>query len=281
MIDIPLPYQRKTIGRLVFSFLFIFLFYRFWVNATPSNLLGPPLKALNFDFTYWIYNILGLHNSIIHNQTGAAIFDILLFTSCILCIVFPLKNGFALVFGICIFLYALTYNTVILSHSHPLAIPMLITIPFFFKQNKNWKILWEGMRYYICYVYTISFVWKVFIGKSFFDWNMGVKSVKLNLVEYMYHFPNTVTTSFLSYLIAHPAILNIGHIIIILLEGIMVIGFFTKKYDRILMIIPIIIHGATYLATDVFFMEMLVGIFTFLSLKDLEVLKRKIPLLVK
>ncbi len=281
MTDFSIAYQRKIAARLVFGYVLIFLIYRFFINATPSNLLGPPLKVLNFDFTYWVYQLLHIPDVIIYNQTGAVIFDLLLFASCILCILFPLKNGFAIVFGILFFIYAITYNTYIVSHSHPLAVTMLINIPFFFKQDKYWKILWEGMRYYICYLYTISFVWKVFIGKSFFFWEQGINSVKINLVEYLYHFPATSASSVYRYLITHSYLLNIGHILILLLEGLMVLGFFTKKYDRQLMIIPILIHGATYFATDVFFMEILVGIFTFLSLKDMTAINKKLPFLTR
>jgi hypothetical protein len=275
MTEFPIVYQRKIIARLVFSYILIFLIYRFFINATPSNLLGPPLKVLNFDFTYWVYQLLHLQDVIVYNQTGGEIFDIVLFASCILCILFPSKNGLPIIFGILFFIYAITYNTYIVSHSHPLAVTMLITIPFFFKQDKYWKILWEGMRYYICYIYTISFVWKVFIGKSFFFWDQGINSFKLNLVEYLYHFPATTASSVYKYFITNPYLLNIGHLLIVLLEGVMVIGFFTKKYDRQLMIVPVLIHGATYFAADVFFMEMLVGVFTFLSIKNMVAINKK------
>lgn len=281
MINFPLQLERKLIGRLVFGYLFIFLCFRFFQQATPSRLLGPPLKSLNFDFTYWIYQLLHIQDVIVYNQTGAVIFDLILFTSCILCIVFPLKNGYAILFGSVFFIYAITYNTYIVHHAHPLAIPMIISIPFFFKKLHNWKILWEGMRYYVCYVYTISFVWKVFIGKAFFYWDQGINSVKLNLAEYIYHFPATTASAMYSYLISHPQLLNLGHVLIVLLEGIMVVGFLTKKYDRQLMMIPIIIHSATYFGSDVFFMEMLVGIFTLLTINDLIKLRSKWPLLVR
>ncbi len=281
MTEFPIAYQRKIIARLVFSYILVFLIYRFFINATPSNLLGPPLKVLNFDFTYWVYQLLNLQGGIIYNQTGGVVFDIVLFASCILCILFPLKNGFPIIFGILFFIYAITYNTYIVSHSHPLAVTMLITIPFCFTQDKYWKILWEGMRYYICYIYTISFVWKVFIGKSFFFWDQGINSIKLNLVEYMYHFPATTASSVYKYLITHPYLLNIGHLLIVLLEGIMVIGFFTKKYDRQLMIVPVLIHGATYFASDVFFMEMLVGVFVFLSRKNMVAINKKLSFITR
>ncbi len=278
MNNFPLELKRKLIGRLVFGYMLLFLCFRFILNATTSRLLGPPLKALNFDFTYWAFELLDMPGLFIYNQTGAILLDVLLFLFCILCILYPLRNIFAVLFGSLFLLYFLTYNTYIVHHTHQLTVFLLVSVPFFCRKHKRWNMLWEGMRYYICYLYVMSFVWKVFIGNSFFFWEQGVSSVKLNLIEYMYHFPSTTTTIY-SYLISHPYLLNSGHIMIVLLEGIMVIGFFTRKYDRLLMIIPIIIHVVTYFASDVFFIEMIVGVFTFLSLKDIAAIYKNLSFL--
>jgi hypothetical protein len=61
----------------------------------------------------------------------------------------------------------------------------------------------------------------------------------------------------------------------------MVIGFFTKKYDRLIILFPIAIHLCTYVFADVFFIEMLVLIFVFFTKKDTEVIGRKIPIILK
>jgi len=55
-----------------------------------------------------------------------------------------------------------------------------------------------------------------------------------------------------------------------LLEGIMVVGFFTKKYDRWLIWVPVVIHVTTYFFSDVFFIELLVVDLSFLSVTQLD-----------
>ena len=276
---ISLQKERVILTRLVFIFILFFLAFRFFINVTPSHFLQPSLFLLQFDFTYWIYQLSHIPDVIIKSQAGVIIFDFLLFITCIMSILFPLKRIFIICFSFLFFIYALSYNMYIVHHAHPLSVMMLITLPFWSSKKENWKLLWEGMRYYICFIYSASFIWKTILGTSFFFWNNGINSVKSNLVEYIYYNPHSITTSILQYLISHPAFLNIGSIIVVLLEGLMVVGFFTQRFDKYLMIFPIIIHIATYFFADVFFIEMLVLIFVFFSGKQIENISRKIPAL--
>jgi hypothetical protein len=276
---ISLQKERIILTRLVFLFIFLSLTFRFFINTTPSHFLQPSLFLLRFDYTYWAYKLSPIPDVIIQNKTGAYIFDVLLFATCLLSILFPLKRIFIICFGCLFFVYTLSYNMYIVHHAHPLSVMTLITLPFWAAKKENWKLLWEGMRYYICFIYTASFIWKTIYGTSFFFWNNGVNSAKLNLAEYIYHNPGSIISALLRYLISHPACLNIGNIIIVLLEGTMVIGFFTKKFDKYLMLLPVIIHIATYFFSDVFFIEMLVLIFLFFSNRQVETIGKKIPLL--
>ena len=271
--------QRVIITRLVFLFILSSLVFRFLINVTPSHFLQPSLFLVQFDLTYWLYYFSGLPAVIIQNRTGAVMFDVLLFISCIGSILFPLKRGFIVSFSILYLLYALGYYMYIVHHAHPLSVMMIITLPFWAGKKEHWKLLWEGMRYYICFIYTASFLWKTVLGSSFFSWNNGLTSAKYNLAEYLYHNPGTVMAAVLKYFISHPVYLNTGHFIIILLEGVMVTGFFTKRYDNYLMLFAVIIHVATYFFTDVFFIEWLVLIFAFFSDKQIDAIGKKIPLL--
>ncbi len=137
------------------------------------------------------------------------------------------------------------------------------------------------MRYYICYIYTMSFIWKVFLGNAFWYLDQGIISTKYNLVEYIYHNPGSAITSIYKFFVTHPQILNAGNTFIILLEGLMVIGFFTRRCDRYLLLLPIIIHVSTYFFSDVFFIEWLVLIFVFFTKKDVDRIAKKLPLLLK
>ena len=261
-----------------FSYLYSFAFL---FTQHLLIFLNPALFQINFDFTYWAIRLSGLPYFIIQNKIGSTIFDALLIGSSFLCILFPLKRYLCIMFGCLFFIYAILYNTYIVHHAHPLAIMTLISIPFFTRNNQIWNFLWNAIRYYVCYLYTISFIWKLFIGKSALFWDMGINSLKLNLVEYIYHFPTSTLTNLYKFLIVRPYILNIGAIFIFLIEGLMIIGFFTRKFDHILLFIPIIIHIATYFFADVFFIDMLIGVFTFFSANQILKVKSLLPIIAK
>ena len=231
MTTSDLQLKRKILGRLVFSFFFISLTFNFFIHATPSHFFEPVLFRLNFDFTYWVYKLLHIPDLIIENKTGGILFDIFLLVTCLLCVIYPQKTYLCITFACLFFLYVISYNTYALHHVHHFTVMTLITIPFFFRNHLTWNFLWEGVRYYVCYLYTISFVWKAFIGKSLFFWNMGVNSLKSNMVEYIYYYPDSIWTYLYKALVTHPCIVNIGTIIIFLLEAAMAIGFFTKKFS--------------------------------------------------
>jgi hypothetical protein len=72
-----------------------------------------------------------------------------------------------------------------------------------------------------------------------------------------------------------------GTIFIFLLEGVMVIGFFTKKFDSLILFLPILIHAATYLFADVFFFDMLIGVLSFLSMRQILRLASYSPIIAK
>jgi hypothetical protein len=110
---------------------------------------------------------------------------------------------------------------------------------------------------------------------------MGINSLKANMVEYMYYFPDSVWSRLYEFFVTHSFLMNLGTILIFLLEAAMVIGFFTKRFDSIILFFPIIIHGATYLFADVFFFDILIGVLSFLSMLQILKIKSAFPLIAK
>ncbi|HMH34233.1 MAG TPA: hypothetical protein VK543_14445 [Puia sp.] len=276
--------QRILLTRIVTGFILFFLILRFFEHATPSRFLAPPLFLVQLDIAYWLYKLADLPGLIVVNKTGAVFFDICLFLSGILLFFFPLRKIWILSFTILLFIYAISFNYFGMHHTHPLAGFMLILFPFWAADNVRFNMLWEGMRYYTCYLYGMSFIWKTCIGDSFFNWKQGIGSFKLNLVNYLYQNPDTLLSGFYRWCLQESWLINSGWILVILLEGFMLVGFFTKKFDALLFWIPVIIHFSTYLFANAFFIELLVLDFTFLTGRQLKkidgflvVLQSKLP----
>jgi hypothetical protein len=262
--------QRKTLVRTLSGYILLFLILRFAQHATPSRLLEPPLHQEGLDITYWIFQLLNIPAALLENRVGAIVFDGLLFSSGILCCIFPLKRRFLIPFSIGLFAYALAFNRAATHHTHALAGVMIVLLPFWVAGNQKCYLLWQGVRYYCCYVYGMSFLWKIRSSGSFYFWQQGTGTFKINLADYLYHNPSTLAAELYRLLLRHDWLLNGGASLIFILEGLMILGFFTKRWDKILFWFPITIHLATYFFSDVMFFELLVLDFAFLSLKQID-----------
>lgn len=278
--DISLSAKFRVLARLVMAAILFSLAFRMAQHSLPFQFLSPPLFGLNLEMPFRLFKYFQLDKILVDSSAGSIAFTCALFLTAICCFLLPQKNFLFIVFSILFYLYFLSYDMFTILHGHPLTAMVWITVPFWARRVKSRLFLWDGLRYYACFIYVVSFIYKI-LGKSLFVWDNGVNSVKWNVAEYLYHFPDTIPSKILSFSIAHPFFLNAGHLAVMLAEGLMVIGFFTKRYDRWLIWIPILVHLSTYLYSDVYFVEMLVLVFLFFNDKQVAWIQRKIPVLAK
>jgi hypothetical protein len=272
--------QRIVLTRLVVSSALLFFLLRFFEYTTPSRMQSPPLFNLDLDLTYWLYKLSGLSSLLVGNRIAAVLSDILLVGTGLLTILQPLKRIWIIGFSILIILYAMAFSTFSLGHTVAFYGLIVTFLPFWIGGDEKFSLAWEGIRYYTCFIYFAAFIWKTCIGDAFFYWQQGSGSFRYNLVEYLYHNPSTSMAGLYRWFITHDWALNMGHVFIILLEGLMGTGLFTKKYDRILFWLPFIIHITTYFFADVFIFELMVLNFAFLTGRQLTAISRKFPVLI-
>jgi hypothetical protein len=262
--------QRIVLTRLVTGSILLFLLLRYTEETSFSGLRSPSLFSMGMDVSYWLYKLSGLPALLVHNRTGAIIADLLLFGTGILSFLFPLRRIWVVGFSVLLILYVLTFNTYATDHLAQVAGFMVVLLPFWVRDDRVFWLAWEGMRYFTCWVYVAAFLWKTCINNSFWYLGQGADSFKKNLFDYMYLNPDAVMTGFYRWCIRHDWVLNGGEKFIALLEGVMLIGFFTKRYDRLLIWVPVVIHVSTYFFSDVFFIELLVIDLSFLSRAQLD-----------
>ena len=262
--------QRITLTRLVTGTILLFLTLRLAEHAMLSELQSPPLFSVEVDFTYWLFRESGIPAWIMQHRAAAILFDILLFSSGLLSFALPLNRKILAVFALLLFLYAMIFDLYATHHLAQIYGLMIVMLPFLVGNNDKFTLAWEGMRYFTCFIYFIAFIWKTCIGHSFYYLQQGADTVKNNLVYFISLNPDSPMTHFYEWFLRHEWILNAGEKGLVLLEGIMVVGFFTKKYDRWLIWVPVVIHVTTYFFSDVFFIELLVVYLSFLSFTQLD-----------
>ncbi len=256
---------RKNMVRGVFLFILVTFIFRYYNHVLLHQLLQPVIFKTDTDLAYWIYHIAGISKLIVQNSTGAIIFDCLLISLCIISIVYPSQRLSVIVFSVVYPLYFLSYNSFVTHHTGTMNGILLITFVFWFVKESTFKSLWEALRYFTLAVYSMAFIWKVFIGVSVFNFNQPEAIVKDNLSLYLYLNPNTLFTSVIYWFLQHPILLYAGYLFCVVIQGSMIIGFFTKKYDWLLCILIVFFHLSTYFFVDVCYFELLILNFTFIQ----------------
>jgi len=245
--------------RMVFATILVHLIFSGLANTLVHQLQAPVLKFPYVDPTFWIMHLLHIPEFISSHFYIAWLFDILLFTLCILTIIFPQKKWLIGSFIILYFNYFIIFNSFGAHHTHAL-IPVLIApVPFLFSR-KTFFYLWEALRYFLLFSYAAAFIWKLF-RFSWLNKNQGILILKKNLTPYLYFNPHTSLANIYQWFLNNPATTNCVFLCGFILEGLFIVGFFTKKYDKYLFFISIILPvGFWFLADALFFEELILSI---------------------
>lgn len=277
-VSTPTSYAtyRQVIVRVVLSYYLLFLLWRTYAHLMPYQLHAPSLYRVHYDPAFVLMHVLHIDVSLSHIPILGALFSAGLIGFCLAGIAFPTRQWVLVSFSVLFFVYAVCFNIYLTHSAHYLGGMVVLSAVFWAVGAARFALLWQGARYYACWVYGSAFLWKVVNG-AFFQWRAGELTFKANLAEYIYHNPDTMLTHMYYYFLQHPLWLNLGHKLIFIAEGAFLIGFITRKLDRWLIACALTIFLSTYLFSDVFFAELLIIIFPLLSVNDWKRLHLYIP----
>ena len=165
---------------------------------------------------------------------------------------------------ISLLLYAAFINITLTHSQHYLALMVIISACFWTNNASRFDLLWNGAKYYVCWYYVSAFLFKLRYG-ALFQWDLDLINIKNARAADLFLFPNSVFSQFISFFIQHPTLTLIGEKIVYVAEFTFVVGFFTRKYDRLLQLLGIFIFVSTSIFIDVFFIENLAVLLLVLS----------------
>lgn len=256
--------ERNRLCRIVFLFIFFTLLYSLATHTLLHQIGKPVIKFPYVDLTYWLMHLLQLPEAITSHYVVAVIFDLLLFITCILCFLFPQKRGLVIAFIVLYFIYFITFNTYGTHHTNAKIGVLLAPVPFMVRNNKSFNYLWQGLRYFLLFAYSCAFLWK-FFRSSWLHKDQGILIVKKNLVAYLYYDPNSFMASVYYWFLQHEALVNALFIAGTVLEGLFIIGFFTRKFDRYLFVFSLLLPLGFWFTADALFFELLILSITLLN----------------
>jgi len=245
---------RSTIVKVTMSYFIGIFLLRLFSVALPFQLNQPVLHNVNFDFTEGLFMASGLPGLLLHNVLANWIFSFSLLLLPLLCFFKSTARWPFFLFSLIFFIYTLFNNLYVTHQQHYLHFAWIISLPFLARSDKGFNLLWQGARYYACWFYTIAFLLKVING-GFFQEGFGEITIKTQMANYIFAHPHSVQTHLYTWLLQHPFWLNAGAQFTFLLEGLFLIGFFTRRYDKWLILAGFLIFAFTAFSSDVFFIE--------------------------
>jgi hypothetical protein len=252
--DFELDWKIKAY--FVYLLALYLFFYRLISNSMMTQMDHP---VFLFGDTEWFYQLLiasHIPQFITSNSLSAALFDISLLVFSVLFLL-TFKRIYAILFTVSVVLYFCTYNIITGHHYHGMAGMIVISLAFWLKEEERFKLAWEAARYYFLYIFASAALWKILRGSAFYQDQLSniLKSQQLNL---LLQNPNTLKAHVVQYLIANPGVSHMVLLVNVLVQLSFIAGFFTKKYDRVLLALAIIFCIANYFVMSIISAELLI-----------------------
>ena len=147
----------------------------------------------------------------------------------------------------------------------------IVPVVFLFTQEKSYAKAIKLLRFYVLFIFSSAAIWKILRGPVF-ESDQFVNILRNQHLEHLVLFPNHITTHIANYLINHPGVAFTFYILIALWQLGFLVGFFTRKYDKILLLAMIVFILGDFLVMRVEYWEFIVFIplFFFRRKKHIE-----------
>ncbi|MEI6311775.1 MAG: hypothetical protein WCP57_05925 [Bacteroidota bacterium] len=256
-------------ARIYFALVVIFLLKQYADGLLLFQFDHVVFKYPSIDNTYWLFYLLQIPQLLASSKSSLLIFDLALLFSCISNVIFIQRVWLARIFAVLFFIYFICVNSFSGHHSHMLVGILLSNVVFCFRSLHTQLKLKEILRYYLLFLMTSAAFWK--IGRGNLSDVQHFSNILFN--QHIYELiasKKNLHTHIISYLIEHTPLSYSLYIIATICEIIFIVGFFTKKYDRYLILVFILFFSMDYLLMDLNFVELSVLLLTFIPLKKIN-----------
>ena len=232
--------QKQVI--LLYLVITLLLFTDRWLNGMLMSQLHPSFFVTRMDVSTWAFMYTGIHTLFVNNYTACVVADVLLIVLPIIYVVlfYKMRYRLAVITAWVILLfnwlyvqcYVLYPSNSIEGHVGWLLFPVVLICI----QPVDFSLALKFIRYVLLFFFASAGLWKIRNGGIFTMEEMsGV--LLFQHKEFLVTSPNTVLTPFYYWLIAHPVISYCLYAAGTLLELTFLAGFFTRRMDKMLLIL--------------------------------------------
>lgn len=242
---------------------------RFASSCLFSQLSQPVLISPDIDNTFWLFHWLGIPYLATHSVIWSAVLDILLFLLPIIASVVSGRRLYALLFTLLAIIYQITFSTYTKHQYHSLIGVLVLSIPFWAGPGRRFTFLWEAARYYFSFIFSSAALWKLSRGTVLDGGHMS-SVLMAQHVQTIYEYPASVFAHIHSYLISHAGLARLVFLTGFVIQLSFLGGFFTKKYDRVYLVLFIAFFAMNYLVMQIFDLEIFIFLLVLLDWDKIE-----------
>ncbi|MBK8659042.1 MAG: hypothetical protein IPN22_09275 [Bacteroidetes bacterium] len=246
--------QQKA--QWVYGISMLIFLYRFMSEGMFTQMSQPVLASSESEWIYTWFLSTGIASFIVSHTWASILFDLSLFALPILLVLY-FNRWLAICFTALTLVYFLSFNVIAMHHYHGLIGVLLLSIPFWFTSSTKFTLAWDGVRYYFLYIFASAAIWKLMRGSVFNPEQMSW-ILKGQQLDYLLQHPTGIRTEILSYLIVNTAVSHLLLLANTLLQLSFIIGFFTKRYDKLLLYAAVLFSIANYIVMGIASFELLI-----------------------
>jgi hypothetical protein len=133
---------------------------------------------------------------------------------------------------------------------------LMMPLLFLVRDKKGFSLVLSGLRYVFLFFFFSAGFWKIYLGGVFNPAQMS-NILVLQHGHFLTQAPNTFFTRWTQWLIYHPTIGWVLYLLATLNELIFVVGFFTRRWDRWLLVLFLIFLFFDQLVMQIAYYEMI------------------------
>jgi hypothetical protein len=237
-------------ARIVFSWLFLILLYFFATGTLLSQMQLPVTIYPGSDNSFWLVHILNIPQFLLSHYLAALLFDLVLTSSCIICIFVPGQRLFTWVTVVGVWILYICYCTT--AGKHYAQIGYLLTpIAFLAVKDAKFSLLWELLRYWVCFLYVSAGMYKLYYG-GFADIATMSSIVAQSNADWLPFAKPGLQPDIIGYLIENPGFATWFYRAATFVDLALIVGFFTKKW---LLAALLVFHVGNFFLLHISFVE--------------------------
>lgn len=260
--------EQQQIQKIVWFALLLSWILRYYQNLLLHDLYQAPFISVKADNIFWLYHALQIPQYILEHYHLSTLLDASWLLVCLGGLLSKERQWLGFLIFPLIFNYNIIYHSVATHHEHKL-VGLLFCIPLLsIKTHKNFVLIFAGLRYYAIFALFSAAVWKLWRGSAGVSYQMS-EILKHQHLDYLISYPNSYFSLFIRYLIDHTYISAIFWYSGWIIEFIFIIGFFSRKWDKVLGILLLLFFFMDYWLMNLYFVEFCIFVLFFYPWKDL------------